>query len=417
MHAADLDLEAKVLSRKSPNGPWRWVVLVAVGVALAIWWWLAATGQSAQSYVSETVGRGDVTVVVTATGTVEPTNLVGISSALSGTVESVAVDFNDTVTKGQELARLDTHKLKASLEHSRAMLAAAEARLALAKTTLVDAKRSYERAERLAERGVITLEAFQGTDSVYQRAEATVASAEADLRVSQADLSVNEANLADACICSPIDGIVLNRSIDVGQIVVSSFQAPVLFTLAEDLRKMELRVDIDEADIGKVKVDDLASFTVEAFNDRSFAAKMTQLRFAPKTIDGVVTYEAILSLDNSEGLLRPGMTAVAEIVVHQVKAVLLVPNAALRYAPESDAEAGRASGSGLIGMLFPRPPSLAPVSRSEEVSGTREIWVLRDGVAVAVSIVPGASDGRVSEVRSGDLAEGDAVITDVVAVP
>ena len=417
MQSDDLDLEATVLSQKSGKGPWRWALwAVLAGMVAFGAWWFAGSGQVAERYVTEAVTRGDVTVVVTATGTVEPTNSVGISSALSGTVESVAVDFNDTVKKGQELARLDTHKLMASLEHSRAMLTAAEARLTLAKTTLAEAKRSYDRAERLAERGVTTLEAFQSTESVYQRAMATVASAEADLRVSQADLSVNEANLADACICSPIDGIVLDRSIDVGQIVVSSFQAPVLFTLAEDLRKMELRVDIDEADIGKVKVDDLASFTVEAFNDRSFAAKMTQLRFAPKTIDGVVTYEAILSLDNTDGLLRPGMTAVAEIVVQEVKAALVIPNAALRYAPAKEAVAS-GGGSGLIGMLFPRPPSAAAVSKSVDTGNTREIWVLRGGVAVAVAITPGASDGRVTEVASGDLAEGEAVITDAATTP
>lgn len=392
MPSTDLDIEATILSQKLRNGLWRAIIAagLAGGVALALWWWVGGSGPTVQTYITTPARIADVTVVVTATGTVEPTNSVGISSALSGTVQSVEVDFNDIVTQGQVLARLDTDKLEATLEHARATLMATEARLALANATLEEAGQSYERALQLVDRGVTTQEVFQAALAANRR--------------------VNEANLADACICSPIDGIVLDRSIDVGQIVVSSFSAPVLFTLAEDLDQMELSVDIDEADIGTVMPQDAASFTVEAFADRSFAARITQLRYAPQTIDGVVTYEAILSLDNGEGLLRPGMTAVAEIVVEQVRDALVVPNAALRFTPQSEEDAS--GGSGLLGMLIPRPPSSAPASARDTAGDTRTIWVLRNGAAMAVEIGLGPSDGMVTVVASGDLAPGDAVITD-----
>ncbi len=415
MNSNDLDISATVLSGGPRKGPWRvsiWVVTIAL-VALGGWyWWSSREAQSMAAYITEPARRADVTVVVTATGSVEPTNNVDISSELSGTVRSVEVDFNDTVSKGQILARLDTAKLEATVEHARATLAATDARLALAKATLEETEDAYNRSLQLAERGIASQEAFQSAQAAYRRAEASVRSAEADQQVAAADLNMNEADLAKACICSPIDGIVLDRNVEVGQIVASALQAPVLFTLAEDLSKMELRVDIDEADIGKVEPGDAATFTVEAFPDQSFPATIAQLRYAPQTIDGVVTYQAVLSLDNSDGLLRPGMTAVAEIVVNEVRDALVVPNAALRFAPPAEDEQS-GGGSGLLGMLFPRPPSNAPVTRSDTGDGERTIWILRDGAAVPVSITPGATDGLVTVVASGDLTEGNAVITDM----
>ncbi|MDZ7601949.1 MAG: efflux RND transporter periplasmic adaptor subunit, partial [Hoeflea sp.] len=262
-----------------------WLALL-LAVAGGGWmWWSAASRTSLPAYVTETVGRTDIVVHVTATGTVQPTGQVEISSELSGTVRSVEADFNDLVKKGQILARLDTDKLEANVELSRASLTASQARLAEATATFDETRDNYDRAVMLEQKKVTTLEGLLKAKAAHDRAKAAVKSAEADIRVSEANLKINEANLAKACICSSIDGVVLDRTIEVGQIVASSLQAPVLFTLAADLTKMELRVDIDEADIGKVKVGHEATFSVEAYQGRSFPAVISQLRFAPKTVD------------------------------------------------------------------------------------------------------------------------------------
>jgi HlyD family secretion protein len=264
---------------------------------------------------------------------------------------------------------------------------------------------------------MVSEEALLRDKAAYERAQAALSAAQADVRVAQASLRMDEADLARACICSPIDWVVLERSVEPGQIVAASFQAPVLFTLAEDLAQMELRVDIDEADIGRVKPGDSASFSVEAYQDMSFPAEISELRYAPRTVDGVVTYEAILSVDNSRLLLRPGMTATAEITVDEVSDVLAIPNAALRFTPPvaDSGDAGEDQRSGLLGMIF-RPPSRSPATVPQAEAGPdgrRTVWLLRAGVAEPVDILPGVSDGLVTEVREAAVTVGDPVITDM----
>ncbi|MEP3438091.1 MAG: efflux RND transporter periplasmic adaptor subunit [Hoeflea sp.] len=407
------DIESIVKTAEKGSPVRRWLIWLAVLLVAGggIWYWSnTASRQSLPAYVTETVSRTDIVVQVTATGTVEPTGQVEISSELSGTVRSVEADFNDTVKQGQILARLDTDKLEANVELSQASLAATQARLAEATATLNQRKDAYDRAVMLEERHVATQETLLSAKADYERAKAALKSAEADIRVSAANLKINQANLAKACICSSIDGVVLDRNVEVGQIVASSLQAPVLFTLAADLTKMELQVDIDEADIGKVMVGNEAEFTVEAYQGRSFPAAISQLRYAPKTVDGVVTYEAILSIDNSDMLLRPGMTATADIKVAEVKDTLAISNAALRFSPPQQVE--ESSGSGLLGMVFKRP-SQSPVSTPKaSTDGSREIWILRNGQAVAVSVMTGESDGSKTAISGGDVNEGDLVITD-----
>ncbi|MBC7279910.1 efflux RND transporter periplasmic adaptor subunit [Hoeflea sp.] len=386
-----------------------WLVVLVVLLGAGWTWWSAASRQSLPVYATETVGRTDIVVQVTATGTVQPTDQVEISSELSGTVRSVEADFNDVVKKGQILARLDTDKLEANVELGQASLTASQARLAEATATLNETKDNYDRAVMLEQKKVTTLEGLLKAKAAHDRAKAAVKSAEADIRVAEANLRINEANLAKACICSSIDGVVLDRNVEVGQIVASSLQAPVLFTLAADLRKMELRVDIDEADIGKVKVGNAAMFSVEAYQGRSFPAVISQLRYAPKTVDGVVTYEAILSIDNADMLLRPGMTATADIKVAEVKDTLAVSNAALRFSPPATTE--NSGGSGLLGMIFRPPTRTATPTPKLSTDGHRDIWLLKNGQAVAVSVMPGESDGSKTAI-TGDVKEGDLVITD-----
>ncbi|MFX0543541.1 efflux RND transporter periplasmic adaptor subunit [Roseovarius sp. S4756] len=392
----------------------RWLIGLALVAAVlgGGWLWLVRGGaEDGALYSAQAVVRSPITVTVTATGSVEPTNLVEISSELSGTIRSVAVDYNSPVTSGQVLAELDTDKLEAQLEHSRATLAAREARIKEAQATLTESRDDYDRATELDRRGVTTTQTVQAARAKLTRAEAALTSAEADMRVAAADLKVDEANLAKACICSPIDGVVLERNVDVGQIVASSLQAPVLFSIAEDLTRMELQVDIDEADIGKVKVGDAAEFTVEAYQDRSFPAEISELRYASQTIDGVVTYTGILTIDNADLLLRPGMTATAEITVAQIEDALALPNAALRFAPPAEPEE-EAERSGLLGMIL-RPPSRDTASTPESTSGMRTVWVLEAGEITPAEITVGASDGMLTQITGGPLSEGDRVVVDM----
>lgn len=412
----DIDAIAAMTARKSRRGLrlllWATLILALIGGG---WYWWITTSTTVPQYLTEPAQRRTIVVTVTATGTVEPTNKVEVSSELSGTIRSVEADYNDRVTRGQVLANLDTDKLEAAVDHARARVAAAEARVDQAQATLDEANENYNRAVELERRGAATREALQSATAVRQRAIAELGIAVADARVAAADLTLSEADLAKACICSPIDGVVLDRNVDAGQIVASSLQAPVLFTLAEDLRNMELRVDVDEADIGRVNAGDKATFTVEAYQDRTFPAVISSVRFSPETIDGVVTYKAILSIDNGDLLLRPGMTAVAEITVDTVQSALTIPNAALRFTPPATDET-TSGGTGLLGMLFRRPPSSAPVSRdTDSVEGRRAIWVLTGTQPTEISIRTGATDGLVTEVLDGDLTEGDAVITDTVS--
>lgn len=397
------EIEAIVKSANSGSSKRRTLIVGSVLAAIILggwFWWASGSQQDQPLYTTQAVKRSDIIVEVTATGTVEPTDQVEISSELSGTVRSVEADYNDLVEKGQILARLDTDKLEANVELGRASLTASQARLTEATATYNEMNDNYERALLLEQKKVTTLEGLLKARAARDRAAAARKSAEADIRVAEANLKINEANLAKACICSSIDGVVLERNVEVGQIVASSLQAPVLFTLAADLKNMELRVDIDEADIGKVKIGNEASFTVEAYQGRTFPAVISELRFAPKTVDGVVTYEAILSIDNADLLLRPGMTATSEIKVAEIDDTLAIANAALRFAPPVEEVSN--GGTGLLGMLFKNAPTRVPSSASNtSADGRRTIWLLRKGEAVAVEVLTGQTDGMITEIREG----------------
>jgi len=390
---------------------WLWLALGA-GVVGGGWgfWSMQATDARVE-YTTEAVLRGDLTVLVTATGTVQPTNQVDISSELSGTLASVEVDFNDTVAVGQVLARLDTTKLDALLSNAEASLAAAVARVAQADASLLEATENFATAKELDQRGISTRQSLVAAQAAHDRAAAALQIARADAKLAEANLAVQRADTAKAVIHSPIKGVVLNRDADVGKIVASSLSAPTLFVLAEDLTKMELQVDVDEADIGRVQVGNAASFTVEAHNGRVFPARITALRYAPETTDGVVTYKAVLSVDNADLALRPGMTATASIEVSKTTGALLVPNAALRYAPPQQATSN-SGGSGLLGLIMPGRTSTRP-KKSNGVDG---VWLLRGGVPEEVEVKTADSDGRLTVITEGALAEGDQVITDQATV-
>jgi len=393
-----------------------WVVAAALVAAFALGAvWLSSPGAVDVRYVTEPVSRGDLTVLVTATGSAQPITQVNISSELSGTIRQVHVDYNSSVKAGQILAELDVEKLKATVESVRARRDSATARVAEAAATLDERRGQFERKKTLAGRDFGSVQELEQAKAAFDRAAAMHTSARSEAKVAEADLKLAEINLRKACICSPIDGVVLKRSVDPGQIVASSLQAPVLFVIAQDLRKMELHVDVDEADVGNVKPTQKATFSVDAYPGQKFPADIRDVRYGSEVVQGVVTYKAILSIDNSDLLIRPGMTATADIVVDEVRDALLIPNGALRYAPAATRKPGQSRS--FLQMLLPRPPSatMRPPSAPAQIGPQRTIWTLRDGEAQQTAVVLGASDGRKTVVAKGGLAEGEPVIVGAVS--
>ncbi|MEJ2309000.1 MAG: efflux RND transporter periplasmic adaptor subunit [Gammaproteobacteria bacterium] len=394
----------------------RWLVLAAVllAVLLVIWRFTANEAGLALRYSTADVTRGDLTIRVTATGALEPVNQVEVGSEISGTIREVRVDFNDRVKQGDVLAVMDTDQLRAKVNQARASLALAQAQVRQAEATLRETTNKLQRSQELARTGVCSEEECDAARAAHDRAVADLERFKAQVMLSEAALEAEETTLAKATIHSPIDGIVLSRDVEPGQTVAASFQTPVLFKLAENLTQMELHVGVDEADVGQVNVGQSAEFTVDAYPNRSFPATITEVHFASQTVEGVVTYETVLSVDNSGLLLRPGMTATADITVRQLDDVLLVPNAALRFSPP--VQEARAESRGLVGSLLPRPPHRSkPNNRRGDDSKQQKVWRLVDGEPVAVPVVTGATDGIMSELLEGELDEEMSLIVDTLS--
>lgn len=393
---------------------WRWLTLGILACAvLGTGWYMFGTHQdkNATQYATASATRGDLDITVTATGTLEPINEIEVSSELSGIVRKVLVDYNDPVHQGQTLAELNTDLLEAEVARARAGLSAAKANVQQGKATLAEAQRDYDRYKKLFAKDATSEQTYDKVKAVKARAVAALASVEADVAVTEADLKLKETNLKKACICSPIDGVVLKRNVDPGQTVASSFQAPVLFTIAGDFTSMDLQVDVDEADVGLVAKGQTAQFTVDAYSERSFPATVTKVRFAPEEIEGVVTYKTQLMVDNRDLLLRPGMTATAEISVSTIKDALLVPNEALRFTPPAP-KSETSSGGGLFGKLIPRPPSSNAVRENSDAKH-KTVWVLDGGVPTAIPVTVGLSDGKKTEIKAGALTAGQEVLLSI----
>ena len=403
---------------KRRKGLKKWIIVVllaAAAMAAVVIWKLTETSNSVQ-YKTQEVQVGNLTVIVTATGTLQPTNKVDVSSELSGIIKTVVVDYNDRVKVGQVLATLDTSKLEAQVMQSKAALESAKGKVLQAQATVKETRsklRQLQKVRELSNNKVPSQSEVDAAEAALERAEADEVSAKAAVSQAQATLEANETDLSKTVIRSPINGIVLTRSAEPGQTVAASFQAPVLFTLAEDLTKMELHVDVDEADVGQVREGQTATFSIDAYPGRTFQARITQARYGSKTTEGVVTYETVLKVDNSDLSLRPGMTATADITVKKVEKATLVPNSALRFTPPVQEE--KKSSSGLVGALLPRPPS-SPSKRIEEAATNKKqqrVWTLKEGKLFAVPITIGATNGIMTEVVAGDIKAGMAVVVDI----
>lgn len=392
------------------------LILLAAGIA----WLLLRPGQdaSAMNYVTMPAETGSLVVTVSATGNLQPTNQVDVGSELSGTIETVLVKENDQVTKGQVLTWLDPRRLQDQVTLSKAALASAEAQVKQAEATLEEARANLNRLRevaRLSGGKVPSKAELDNAEAALARARANVAASLADVEQSRATLNSNETNLAKSVIRSPIDGVVLSRQVEPGQTVAASFQAPVLFTLAEDLARMELQVDVDEADVGEVRTGQKARFTVDAYRNRTYPATVVRVNYGSQVKEGVVSYLTILQVDNDDLSLRPGMTATADITTTSIQSALLVPNAALRFTPAAT-PATQQSGS-LVSALLPRPPRTTTQSKAgAQRGGPQKVWVLREGQPVPVEVQTGATDGRMTQITGGELEAGMEVITESVAM-
>jgi HlyD family secretion protein len=397
------------------------IILVIIVIAIVLWSLFAGKNNAPNSalYKTEQIEKKNLTVTVSATGSLKPRNQVDVGSELSGIVKTVDVDFNDHVTKGQILATIDPSKLEAQVKQSKASLESANAKVLDAEATLTETQNELKRLLQVWElsgKKIPSQNEIDSAEAAVQRAKASLASSKAQVSQAKATLEANETDLDKMVIKSSVNGIVLNRTIEPGQTVAASFQAPVLFTLAEDLTKMELSVAVDEADVGMVKNGQEATFTVDAYPNQTFKAKILQVKFGATATEGVVTYETLLLVDNEELLLRPGMTATAEIIVNQIKDSILVPNASLRYEPPFVKEASSAAGAqrSFISRLMPGPPGRF-MNRSQQKekkeNGVKTVWILKDNQPVPVTITVGPTDGNMTQVLSGDLKPGMVIIT------
>jgi HlyD family secretion protein len=431
-----------------------WIAALALGVTLTsgvpAWRYFAAP--SAPSYNIAAVRRGDIKKTISATGKVQAVTTVQVGTQVSGTVSQLYVDFNDRVKAGQVIARLDPSQIEAQLKQSRASSAASEANVASARSAVssqesaiaaskanvdrvnavvLDANRAYELTVNLVKEGVMAARQIQIDESAKNQALAQKAQAEAQfaqtkaqaesaksqLEQAQAQASQSRAavevanvNLDRTVIRAPIDGIVVSRNVDVGQTVAASLQAPVLFLIANDLTKMQVLADIDEADVGQLSPDSKVSFTVDAFPNETFDGRISQIRLSPAVVQNVVTYTAVIDVENPKMQLRPGMTATVTAVVAEANNVLLVPNSALRFRPANTPAASiRAPGAN---------NQKSKAGSAKASSGNRTgtvIWIEESGQLKPVRVQLGMSDGLVTEVKSESLKEDDRIATPALA--
>jgi len=414
---------AKVLEvdnlRAKQKIPKMWIiaaVLASVIIIVAVFW-RGSHSSNAVQYKTEEVKRGNLTVIVTATGTLKPTNNeVAVGSELSGTIKTVEVDYNSKVKVGQILARLDTTKLEAQVIQYRASLEAAQAKVLETQATIKEARSKlaqYQRVRALSNNKVPSQTDIDAQEATLERAIADDASARASVSQAKATLATYETDLSKSVIRSPINGVVLTRDVEPGQTVAAAMTAPTLFTLASDLTKMELHVNVDEADVSNIKEGQNATFSVAAYPNRAFDARIVRANYGSTTTSGGVTYETVLKVDNSDLLLRPGMTATADIVVKKIENALLIPSAALRFTPSLQEE--KKSSGGLVSSILPHPPGSGNRQQGESGNKKRQnVWILKNEKLSDVSIIIGSANGGMTEVLSGDIQQGEAVVVDTI---
>ena len=404
----------------------RWIVIAVLAAAIGVGVLGYARSRLKQDVHFETVkvDRGRIVARVTATGTLSALVTVQVGAQVSGRIQELKADFNSPVKKGQVIAKIDPQLFAAAVEQARANYVAAQGNLLKAKVQAVDARRQSERSKQLFERKLIAQADLDTSTANADAAEAQVAAAQGSVEQARASLHQAQVNLDYTTIFSPTDGVVISRNVDVGQTVAAALQAPTLFTIAEDLKKMQVDTSVAEADVGKLQAGMTATFTVDAYPTEKFRGLIRQIRNAPQTVQNVVTYDAVIDVDNGELKLKPGMTANVTFIYAEKDSALRAPNSALRFrptpemlgrAPKTDnAPAGSPLGGAPIRWQRPNT-SEAKKNFNDAPPDQRTVWVLRDNEPKPAKVKVGVSDGTVTEIADGDVHEGDLLITDVAS--
>ena len=405
-----------------------WIValLVLAGLGFAAWRYQQAHGAPEIAWKTSPLEKRKISAKVTASGTLQATVTVQIGAQVSGRIQKLNADFNTTVKKGQLLAKLDAQLFQAAVEQSSANFMSAKATVAKAEAQEKDAQLVLARTRSLAEASLASAADLQTAETNVAVAKAGTDVTKASLAQSGASLHQAQVNLSYTEIYSPIDGTVISRAVDVGQTVAASLQAPVLFTIAEDLRRMQVHTSVAEGDVGRLQPEMEATFTVDAFPGQTFKGKVGQIRNAPQTVQNVVTYDAVIDVDNADLRLRRGMTATVTIVYAERDDALAVANAALRFRPPPEvasAIAGGDAGAAPAGSWSGSPAGSGggrrgpaggrPAGGADGGAERRSLYVLRGGTPEQVRITAGLSDGTVTEIVKGDVKAGDEVVIDV----
>jgi HlyD family secretion protein len=403
----------------------RWYILAAVlalgAAAIGLWRWRAGARKTGPQFETARIDRGRIVAKVTATGTLSAIVTVQVGSQVSGRIQALYADFNSVVKKGQLIAKIDPQLFQAAVEQARANYVAAQGNLAKSKAQALDARRQYARNKALAAEKLISQADLDTAEANADAADAQVKSSQGSVEQARAALHQAEVNLAYTDILSPTSGVVISRSVDVGQTVAASLQAPILFVIAEDLSKMQVDTSVAEADVGRLQDGMGATFTVDAYPSETFQGRVRQIRNAPQTVQNVVTYDAVIDVANPQLKLRPGMTANVTFVYAEKDDALRVPNAGLRFrpTPEMLASSGqrggapeRSGGSGGSGAAARPAGRTGGAARGATRPDQRTLWVLRDGKPVPVHVKTGISDGTLTELVEGEIQPGDPVVTD-----
>ncbi len=368
------------------------------------------------------VTSGPLRSTVTATGTMNAVTTVLVGTQVSGTLKKLYVDFNSKVKKGQIIAEIDPAILQAQVDQARANVLGAQANVEKAKATMEDSRRTKERNRQLFSENLIARSDLDTAETNYETNNALLGTARAQVAQTEAALRFAETNLRYTKIVSPVDGVVVSRSVDVGQTVAASFQTPTLFTIAQDLTKMQIDTSIDEADIGKIKVGQDVEFTVDAYPENTFRGIVDQIRIAPITVQNVVTYDVVIKVDNADLRLKPGMTANVIVVVVSKDSALKIPNAALRFRPSEKDGVAVSKGSADKAGKGPSVPAAdktgsRPLGKGGGTSVQKgyTVWILENDKPKQVQVTIGISDGSFTEVTSGDVKEGQEVIIESLA--
>ena len=365
-------------------------VLALIGIAA---FFLLRNKENGMNFKTEKAVKGDIVSAITASGAVNAVTTVLVGTQVSGTVKNIYVDFNSIVKQGQVIAQIDPAIFEAQVEQAKANLLSAKANVEKANVALADTERTMKRQKELFDRNLISRSDVDAAGTAYDAAVAQMSAAKAQEAQTEAALKISETNLRYTKIVSPVNGTVVSRNIDVGQTVAASFQTPTLFTIAQDLTKMQVDSSVVEADIGKIQAGQPVEFTVDAYPDSPFKGSVSEIRNAPVTVQNVVTYDVVVKVDNPELKLKPGMTANVSIVVFSKSNVLRIPNAALRFKPSDQQKINE---------------------KREKGSG---VWVFENKELKRIAITTGISDCAYTELLSGEIKEGAELIVDTVAKP